>query len=67
MNSISFQADTTWEERFNEYLRNYNLALDSLRSLVDEGIPQPWLLEILHAYADPSLRQSEQCGREASL
>jgi hypothetical protein len=60
MDPISFAADTAWESRFNEYLRSHSLALESFRSLIDAGIPQDWLIQILHAYADPLVRENAQ-------
>jgi hypothetical protein len=60
MNPIKFEADPEWEKRFNEYLQSNNRALDAFRSWIDAGIPQDWLLEMLHGYADPSVRQRQQ-------
>jgi hypothetical protein len=60
MNLIKFDQNPGWESRFNEYLRSNNRAHDSMRSLVEEGIPQDWLLHVLHDYADPGLRERKQ-------
>jgi len=66
MNLINFELDTGWEARFNQYLRSNSRALDSLRALVDAGIPESWLLQILHGYGDPDLRQREQSSQRQS-
>lgn len=60
MDLITFEADAGWAKRFNEYLRSNNRALDAFRSWVDAGIPQDWLLEMLHRYADHAVRQGHQ-------
>ena len=68
MNLINFESDAAWETRFNEYLQSNSRALDSFRSLIDVGIPESWLLRILHDYADPELRRREQLRqRETAL
>jgi hypothetical protein len=68
MNLINFDSDAAWEARFNEYLRSNNCALDSFRALVDAGISESWLLQILHGYGDPDLRQREQSSeRQGAL
>ena len=55
-----FEADPEWERRFNEYLRSNNRALDSFRSWVDAGIPQDWLLQMLHQYTSNDVRRQQQ-------
>jgi hypothetical protein len=64
MNQIKFEADPDWEKRFNEYLRSNRRALDSLQSLTSHGIPQDWLVDILHDYTDPTLRRRKQLEQQ---
>jgi hypothetical protein len=60
MNTVRAEASSTWDQRFNDYLRTHNRAQDSFRYLVDAGVPESWLLVMLHSYADPGLRQEAQ-------
>jgi hypothetical protein len=56
-----------WEQKFLFYIEHHPRAPESLRTLEAEGIPKGWLLELLHDYADPRRRQTEQsCQRKAA-
>lgn len=63
MNLVNFESDARWEARFNEYLQSNSRAFDSLRALIVAGISECWLLQILHGYGDPGLRQREQSSQ----
>lgn len=60
MNLINFESDAAWEGRFNEYLRSNSRALDSLRALVDAGVSESWLLQMLYDYGDEGLWKRER-------